>query len=496
MSASKTLGWLTLILAMLVSACKNGVWVDTMPPTVSITSPTNNQLIVIDSVVVEVTVSDNVGVDRVELYVDGKLVGICSNPPWRFVWQVGDLSAHTIQARAYDREGNVGTSPIVSVISRVSPPTVSITSPANNSVVVDSVVVAVSVSGNVGLDRVELYVDSKLMGTRSTPPWQFSWNVGALGNNSVHSIEARGYTRAGSFGASPVVSVVVQERMWLPCDVPAMGGGVFRILSGRNGLLFALINGNVARSADDGNTWSAVTSSAMFSALIVDRAGNLYAGANGVFGSTDDGKSWTNLGGDAGGVSGLTLTANDWILTINYSGASCYRSTNFGQTWERASGLPGYGQGVIYDWKTNTVYLKTFYHGANVNLWSSNDNGSTWSFVRNFSYTTSYPGFIMAIDSTGGIWTLDSDGTLFSGLGFETRNRIPGERVIEFDGSGLLLTGGNGFQYSSDGGASWVRNRAGMTDSVVTAIGIRPGGTILLGTWSGKIYKSMHPIVK
>jgi hypothetical protein len=487
---------LIFCLALLGAACKTGLPVDTSPPTVSITSPTDNQLIVIDSVVVEVAVSDNVGTDRVELYVDGKLIGVCSTPPWKFIWHVGDLalnSNHTIEARAYDIAGNVGISPVVSVVAQVSPPTVSITSPANNSVVVDSVVVVVSVSGNAGLDRVELYIDSKLGGTRSIPPWQFTWHVGNLAHNSVHTIEARAYSREGNFGTSQVLSVVVQERLWQACDVPAIGGLVTKILSGRNGIFFALVSGNVVRSLDAGNTWSAVTSAASFSSLIVDRGGNLYAGANGVFRSTDDGKSWTNQGGDGGGVSSLTLIANDWILTVS-DGASCYRSTNMGQAWERAGGLPGYGEDVIYNQKTNTVYLKTFYHGANVNLWLSIDNGNTWSFVQNFSYGPGYPNFRMAVDSTGRVWVLDQNGTVFLNSSQVGQSSFGGAVELQVGPSGMLLLGGNGFHVSSDGGLTWVTSSAGLADAVVTAIGVQPGGFLFVGTSSGRIFRSTRPL--
>jgi hypothetical protein len=293
---------------------------------------------------------------------------------------------------------------------------------------------------------------------------------------------------------SPVVPAVVQEGLWRPSEVPPFGAPVYKIILGRNGKLFALIGGNVARSVDNGNTWSAVTSSATFYNLVVDKVGNLYAGANGVHRSTDDGSTWTHLGGDPSGAQGLALIANEWLLTVSYDGASCFRSTNSGQLWEQLHGIPGYGEYLIYNAKTNTVYLKTHYHGANKNLWSSTDNGATWSFVWNFSYTSNYPGFTVAVDSNGGIWTVDSDGNLFSGLAFETPIHIDGARVIEAGASGLLLVGGNGFQSSTNKGVSWVTNNSGMTETVVTGIGIGAGGMVLVGTVSGKIYRSTRPI--
>jgi hypothetical protein len=316
--------------------------------------------------------------------------------------------------------------------------------------------------------------------------------------------------------SSPVDTAPSPDNLWQPCKVSAIGATVLSIVTGRNGILFAILGSDVARSTDSGNTWSALTASPSgFSKLIVDKAGNLYGNVNGVSRSTDDGNSWTPLGGDPRGATGLTLIANEWILTVSQGGATCYRSTNMGDTWMKASDLPGLGEGeeAIYNQKTNTVYLKTSAHGANINEWSSIDNGTTWTFVRNFAgISVYYPNFCMTVDSTGRLWVLDQDGHIFrdnlevghSSFGspyvFPYLFRADSSRwqalVLQADPSGLLLLGGNGFHFSSDGGVSWVTNSSGLIDNVVTAIGIQPGGMVLVGTSSGKIYRSTRPVTK
>ena len=309
--------------------------------------------------------------------------------------------------------------------------------------------------------------------------------------------------------ASPVDTAPPLGNLWQPCGTPPISAPVTKIVTGRNGILFALIGGSVARSVDTGNTWSAVTASnSGFSKLIIDKEGNLYLGAGSVVRSTNNGNSWTDLGGfiDSVGISSLTLIANEWILTVSYDAAVSWRSTNIGQTWVTASNLPGYGEDVIYDQKTNTVYLKTFYHGANVSLWSSIDNGSTWSHLWQCPSGVNYPDYCMAVDSTGRLWVLDQDGTIFlnssevghSSFGIPYVYRADSTRwqalVLEVDPSGSLLLGGNGFHFSLDGGITWVTNSSGLTDNVVTAIGIQAGGMVLVGTSSGRIYRSTRPI--
>jgi hypothetical protein len=274
-----------------------------------------------------------------------------------------------------------------------------------------------------------------------------------------------------------------------------MGPGVSRILPGRNGILFASINGYVVRSLDNGLTWSASLTESCYN-LVIDKSGFLYASApdQGVHRSTNDGETWEHMGGDRQGIS-LAIIRNGWLLSVSYSAAACYRSTDRGATWNPLHGLPGYGVFLVYNSIKNTIFLRTHYHGANVSCWSSTDDGDSWTLVRRFSYTTNYPGFFMTIDSSGGEWFVDSDGQIFSG--FTPVARISGARVLEFDPSGVLMVGGSaGFRFSSDRGATWQSNIAGMTDPVVTAIAIRPDRTILVGTATGKIFRSTRPIIE
>ncbi|WP_342377656.1 PHB depolymerase family esterase [Myxococcus stipitatus] len=82
---------------------------DTTPPTVQVTSPTDGAT-VRGTVTVAVGASDDVGVARVELLVDGAVVATDTVAPYEFAWSsegVGN-GAHTLGARAYDGAGNVG----------------------------------------------------------------------------------------------------------------------------------------------------------------------------------------------------------------------------------------------------------------------------------------------------------------------------------------------------------------------------------------------------
>jgi subtilisin family serine protease len=90
--------------------------VDLTPPDVSITSPSNGN-IVSGTVNVSNSASDNVGVVKVSLFVDGTLCGSVTSTPFMIKWNTRKASAgaHIIQARAYDAAGNVGVSTALTV---------------------------------------------------------------------------------------------------------------------------------------------------------------------------------------------------------------------------------------------------------------------------------------------------------------------------------------------------------------------------------------------
>jgi subtilisin family serine protease len=94
--------------------------VDATPPSVSITSPQNGATVNSSAVSVTSSVSDNMGVKKVELYVDGKLTDSSTSAPFTNSWNTrkAKAGAHTLQSKAYDAAGNVGVSAVVTVYSR------------------------------------------------------------------------------------------------------------------------------------------------------------------------------------------------------------------------------------------------------------------------------------------------------------------------------------------------------------------------------------------
>jgi hypothetical protein len=89
---------------------------DTLAPTVSISTPTNNAT-VSGIAPIQANASDNVGVTKVEFYVNGVLNKTVISAPFTFNWDTSSLAkgSYTLLAKAYDAANNVGQSSSVVV---------------------------------------------------------------------------------------------------------------------------------------------------------------------------------------------------------------------------------------------------------------------------------------------------------------------------------------------------------------------------------------------
>lgn len=103
---------------------------DNVPPTVSITNPSNGATLT-GTATVSANASDNVGVTKVEFYANGTLISTQTTPvssTYSFGWETTKVQdgQYTITAKAYDAAGNSTTSSGVTTIvtNNQQPPTV------------------------------------------------------------------------------------------------------------------------------------------------------------------------------------------------------------------------------------------------------------------------------------------------------------------------------------------------------------------------------------
>ncbi len=222
---------------------------DTTPPNSTITAPTSGSTVQPGSLVtITGTASDAGGgvVGGVEVSVDGGTSWRRANgrASWTYAWTApGTPGSVTIRSRAADDSGNLetpGTGITVTVGSGsdTTPPTVTMTAPADGATVTGSAVtVSANASDNVGVTSVQFLLDGAALGSAdTTSPYSIAWNT-ATASNGAHTLSARASDAAGNTGTATTINVTVSN-----------GGGATN-----TGFLAPSANAAVTASAGDNN---------------------------------------------------------------------------------------------------------------------------------------------------------------------------------------------------------------------------------------------------
>lgn len=209
---------------------------DTTLPTVSITNPTSGSFSC--SVTVDVVAADNIGVDRVELFVGSLRKATDTASPYSFTLDISTmLGARTLTAKAFDAAGNrKDSTPVTITVTTcgecnpfesfcdipdpggggstpdTTAPQITAMSPVDGTTVRGVVPVTVTASDNIGVARVEFFV-----GTSTTPkvtdtssPFGFDLNTITDGLTGPQTIKAKAFDAAGN-NVERIVNVVVDN---------------------------------------------------------------------------------------------------------------------------------------------------------------------------------------------------------------------------------------------------------------------------------------------
>src|SRR6266536_2167217 len=85
------------------------------------------------------------------------------------------------------------------IAPETTPPTVSMTAPANGATVSGTVTVSANASDNVGVTGVQFLLDGAPLGSEDTvAPYSISWNSASV-SNGAHTLAARARDRAGNY---------------------------------------------------------------------------------------------------------------------------------------------------------------------------------------------------------------------------------------------------------------------------------------------------------
>jgi hypothetical protein len=137
-------------------------------------------------------------------------------------WNASASAGHSVTLTLTNHDDNYSADPTFTYFDDVTvatsgggdttPPTTSITAPANGATVSGTVSVTASASDNVGVTKVEFYLDGALKSTSTASPYSWSWNTTTAANGS-HSLVSKAYDAAGNVGTSATVTVTVSNTV-------------------------------------------------------------------------------------------------------------------------------------------------------------------------------------------------------------------------------------------------------------------------------------------
>ena len=167
--------------------------------------------------------SDDIGVTLVEFYVDGNLVSGTGVTPYTATLDSTKLSngSHLLMAWAYDASNNIGKSSTVTfmvnnAVTDVTAPVVS----ASETGSAGSIALKATATDNVGVTKVEFYVDGTLAGSSTTAPYTLAYDSKLLSKGS-HSLVTKAYDAANNMGSSSAVAFNIDNTTGTPGPRPA-----------------------------------------------------------------------------------------------------------------------------------------------------------------------------------------------------------------------------------------------------------------------------------
>lgn len=198
------------------------------PPSVNLTNPQNDaSFLVGDIITISANASDLDGtVDSVEFFLNDNKIGSALPPVFDYPW-TAELGTFSLTARATDSDGLTKTSDPISILvvdPVINPPTISITSPADESVfeegdLVSFIANATDLGGSV--DSVEYYLDGTKVGVAFPDDFKFDWTADAgefalsakaTDNDGMSSISDTITIRVNDVNDIPVVTITSPEN--------------------------------------------------------------------------------------------------------------------------------------------------------------------------------------------------------------------------------------------------------------------------------------------
>ncbi|WP_160715165.1 Ig-like domain-containing protein [Chitinophaga solisilvae] len=196
------------------------------PPSVSITAPASGTSYTAPATVnIQATASDADGtVSRVEFFNGSTSLAVINAAPYTYTWNNVGTGSYTITAVATDDKGASTTSSPVSISVNTTgnqPPSVSITSPANNASFTAPASVAIQATAtdsDGSIASVEFFNGGSSLAVVNTPPFSYTWSNVTAGD---YVITAKATDNLGATATSAAVNIKVTSGGGNCAGVPA-----------------------------------------------------------------------------------------------------------------------------------------------------------------------------------------------------------------------------------------------------------------------------------
>ena len=135
---------------------------------------------------IEVNVFDNIGISKVNFFINGDSLFCDTIPPYNYNWdttQENENQNHTINIDVIDLSGNqTSLYPVAVYVDNleepdITPPNIVIYEPAANQTVFGAVDILTIATDNDSVSKVEFYQNYELVGTDFTANYTYSWNT-------------------------------------------------------------------------------------------------------------------------------------------------------------------------------------------------------------------------------------------------------------------------------------------------------------------------------
>jgi hypothetical protein len=182
-------------------------------PQVSITSPANNTSFVAGSTVtINANATDSNGtIAKVEFFQGTTKLGEDTTSPYSFAWTSVPSGNYSLTAKATDNLGATTTSTAIAitVTNANVAPTVSITSPTNNTTFATSATITINANATDSdgtVSKVEFFQGTTKLGEALSSPYSFAWASVPTGN---YSLTAKATDNLGAATTSSIIAITV-----------------------------------------------------------------------------------------------------------------------------------------------------------------------------------------------------------------------------------------------------------------------------------------------